>query len=252
MPEAEGKNSKGFVWTEERIRLMQDAAEYAPWYEALAITAAKYLPINASLCDAGCGLGYLSLALVAHCASVTAADISKEALDVLRTNITKRNIPNIRVYEGDVLDLPENERFDGMVFCFFGTTEQILKTARAHCDDTVVMIKKAWRNHRFTVEKIPPRTFTYEQTCSELDAPGIPYRTETVTLDMGQPFRSLADARTFFQTYNRSENPAPLTDAELAARLVATGDTTFPYYLKAEGTVGFIAVRVSDIPQSAC
>lgn len=51
-----------FIWNEDMIRFLRDASEHSDYHHLLAEYLAKRLPENAHVCDAGCGLGYLSLA----------------------------------------------------------------------------------------------------------------------------------------------------------------------------------------------
>lgn len=73
-----------FVWTPDMIRFMQAANERNDYHARLAAILAPKLSNCRTLCDAGCGLGALSAALSPYFASITAADVSGEALDVLR------------------------------------------------------------------------------------------------------------------------------------------------------------------------
>ena len=76
-------------WTQEAIRFRMDAAERVGFDETIAAQILPHLPPNAHVCDAGCGLGYLSLALSRGCASVTAVDTSAAALAALRENAAR-------------------------------------------------------------------------------------------------------------------------------------------------------------------
>ncbi len=53
-----------FAWTPERVRFMANADAHTDYYQKLARWLAPWLPKNGHVCDAGCGLGSLSLALL--------------------------------------------------------------------------------------------------------------------------------------------------------------------------------------------
>ena len=55
-----------FAWTPERVRFMANADAHTDYYQKLARWLAPWLPKNGHVCDAGCGLGSLSLALCAR------------------------------------------------------------------------------------------------------------------------------------------------------------------------------------------
>ena len=110
------------------------------------------------------------------------------------------------------------------------------------------MVKKNWQRHRFTPGEVPLERFTFQQTLQELDALEIPYRAETVLLEMGQPFRSLQDAALFFETYRHEGDDTALSQERLKSLLLSKDSSAFPYFLPAKQTLGFIKVVVSDIP----
>jgi methylase of polypeptide subunit release factors len=103
---------------------MKDASEYGDYNEKLAERIAPYLTKESRICDAGCGLGYLSLALSHYAGCVTAVDINENALDILKENLRKRRIDNINICCSDISDV-HVEPFDNMVFCFFGNIQDI-------------------------------------------------------------------------------------------------------------------------------
>ncbi len=74
----------------------------------------------------------------------------------------------------------------------------------------------------------------------------IPYATGTLTLEMGQPLRSLDEAGQFFRLYNRGDDAA-LTDEYLKARLTETGRTDFPLYLPQVRQVGCLRLAAADL-----
>jgi SAM-dependent methyltransferase len=237
-----------YVWTPDSIRFRVDAAEYTKYDDAIIAQISPHLSTDAVVCDAGCGLGYTSLALARHCARVTAVDTSAEALDVLRNSIAENKIENIEVIKGDLFSMQPKRRYDAMVFCFFGRVEETLYAAKKLCSGTVYMVKKNWRNHRFTPGEVPLKRFTFEQTLLQLDALGVPYQAETFPIEMGQPFRSLQDAMRFFETYRQEEDEEDFTLEQVKRLLYATESAKFPYFLPANRTLGLVTIRVQDIP----
>ena len=94
-----------FCWTEETIRFRRDAAEAVGYDASIAAQLKPWLPEHARLCDAGCGLGYLSLALAGSCAHVTAVDIAPAPLAVLRQQAERTHTANLTVTEGDIFTM---------------------------------------------------------------------------------------------------------------------------------------------------
>ena len=74
-------------WTEESIAFLRDAAAINRYYETIAERIAPQLPENAHICDAGCGIGELSLALKPYCHHVTAVDADELAIKTLKAHL---------------------------------------------------------------------------------------------------------------------------------------------------------------------
>lgn len=231
-----------FTWTEESAAFWADSAAYTNSYELLAQRAAAFLPPGGSVFEGGCGLGHLSLALAKGGFAVTAMDLAPLPLAHLRA-MARAEGAELTVRRGDAFRLPVGEVYDGGVFCFFGSVDEVLRWGKDHCRNRLVLFKKNWSTHRFTREAAA-RKFTYPLTLAELDALGVPYSAQVFDADMGQPFRSLADALRFFRLYDPAE---AMTEAEVRARLTETGDPAFPYFFSARRPVGMIVLRADDI-----
>ena len=52
-----------FIWTEEKILWYQEAVAYFGYDRVLADAAEPYLPREETVCDLGCGSGYLAMEL---------------------------------------------------------------------------------------------------------------------------------------------------------------------------------------------
>ena len=219
-----------FTWTEESAAFWQDSANYTRSYDLLAEHATAHLAPESTVFEGGCGLGHLSVALAKRGHAVTGMDLAPLRLRYLRRNAAREGVrPDIR--QGDV---------------FAGGVRETLSWARAHCRDRLILFKKNWDTHRFTRDAGAIRKFTYPLTLAELDELGLPYETEVFDVDMGQPFRSLADAVRFFRLYDPVE---AMTETEVLSRLTETDDPVFPFYLSAIRPVGMIVLRAEDIRQ---
>ena len=231
------------LWTPDMVRFMADAIRVNGSCAAMAAALSQVLPPGARVCDAGCGLGGLSLALAHYCGAVVAADLSAEAIRHLEAQLLP---PNVEPRRCDVLaDTPE-EPYDAMVFCFFGRTDEILSAARRQCTGTVAVLKRCGRGHRFSRGKDRPRQ-GFEELCRALKEKGIPYQSRVLKLDMGQPFRSLEDAAVFFRTHSR-DDPAELTPEALQSRLQRRDDPEFPWYFPVNEPIGLLWFQACEIP----
>ncbi len=227
-----------FQWNEEMVRFMRTASEYGDYHRRLVQRMRPALHSADHICDAGCGLGYLSLALAPYVRRVTAADRSEAALDVLRQNCAERGIRNIDILSGELQPVPLAAPYDAMVFCFFGRMEEIAAVAKAQCRGTVFVFKKNYTSHRFSVGEHPAGWDSFRAGADWLTERGVPFEAETLEPEMGQPFRSMEEARQFFRLYSRDADKAAITDEFLRGRLVETGREDFPLYLPHKRPVG--------------
>ena len=104
-------------WSPEIIRYLYTAADHSRYYQDLARQLGAFLRPEDRVCDAGCGLGLLSRALLPYCAHVTAVDRSPAAVAALRA---RGEDPKLSALTGDIRELPPRQPYDAMVFCLFG------------------------------------------------------------------------------------------------------------------------------------
>ena len=233
-------------WWPERIRFLKEASEYVGFNDILARRASAYLPQDGHICDMGCGLGYLALSLAPFCRQVTGADSEADVLEVLKENIGKRQVPNVDVLCADVFDLPSDTVFDGMVFCMFGEILENLQLIRRHCTGKAVIFRKNWSFHTFAEKQVRLDKLLLPSDLEFLKRLGIPYICNTFDIDMGQPFRSIEDAMTFFRMYSKGD-PSAITKADVRAKIAQTDDETYPYYMRVDRSLGMIVIDAKDI-----
>lgn len=234
-------------WKPERVAFLRDAAEELGFYDKIADCIAPCIAPEDSVCDAGCGLGYLSMALSRHCTKVTGIDVSAIALDAFRSGIEKNGLQDcVEALALDVFRLPEDMMFDDMVFCFFASVEQALKVGAEHCRRKLVLIKKDWESRRFTTDNEPIRRIRFHDAKESLKRMGVRFESKSVELEMGQPFRSVEDAYRFFQLYSVNPDRKAIED-----RLMRTDSEDFPLLLSARGRLGIIVIDAADIPAQA-
>ena len=232
-----------YQWGSERIRFMVDACEFGTYHQQLTKLLAPHLEGAERVCDVGCGLGYLSLELAKFVPHVTAVEVDEEAISVLRENCIAQEIGNIYALCQDAFSLDEAQQFDRMIFCVFGTVEEVLSIAEKHCTGEVLMITRNEKHHRFSHEQeaLRDRKYSFENKCYELRKRGIPFEAKEFTLEFGQPFRNLEDAAAFYSLYSKKGN---LSDEELLARLEKTDRQDFPFYLPKKSNLGFIRISM--------
>lgn len=239
-----------FIWTPDMLRFMADASEHTDYYAQLAAQLAPFLPRQGHVCDAGCGLGYLSEQLASLCRRVTAVDISPLAFACFQDRLARTPMDNITPLCGDLGALAPRKSYDAMVFCFFGGLHEILKYGRAQCCGKLLIIKKDYDLHRFSLTRQPLQHFRFCDSLTALEELNIPYEAFRTELSLGQPLRSLDDAVLFFQTYSRDERKEDITASSVLPRLQETNSSQFPYYLPQRKKMGIVVIDTADIPKT--
>ena len=181
-----------FRWTDDMVRFMRDAAGFGSYQTELAGWICSQIPQARHVCDAGCGLGFLALQLAQRYPRVTAADISEQALDIAHAQAEEKKVSNLEIVQTDLLAYAPETRFDAMVFCLFGKMPEILPMAKRCCTGRVVVIKKAFTHHRFSMSRVPLRDEVTDRAADFLRERGVRFSLETREFEMGQPLRSAA------------------------------------------------------------
>ncbi len=210
-------------WSEDTIRFMEDASVYGTYHKELADILLPYLPVCGHICDAGCGLGHLALELSKACKSVTAVDASSNAL----RGLMARELPgNLTVCHGDIF--ATEERYDAMVFCYFGKTEEILRLAETGRTGRILVVRRDCEAHSFSKTTVLRKEHSINFLKQSLEDRNIPYECRNISLELGQPFRDIKDAMDFFQLYNKSDKP--ISESDLEGKLRPTEKSPFTLY----------------------
>ena len=239
-----------FEWDPDKIRFRIDSVQRSTFHQQIArVLAGKYdNPSTVSLCDAGCGLGFLSLALSEHFKQITSIDISPLALSVLQRETASRGIRNINILQEDLLYDPAvvPGLYDGMVFSFFGNVSEIQQIAAPRCHNRIFILKKNDHHHRFSVSHALREHDSMAWALADLRERGLRFTKEDMSIEDGQPLRSLKDADLFFRLYARGEDKNLITRDYIRSLLQETGDDEFPYYYQRACTFSILTVDMSS------
>ncbi|MEG1585084.1 MAG: class I SAM-dependent methyltransferase, partial [Anaerovorax sp.] len=201
----EGGKMKGFFWNYDSIGWYRRASEYGDFHERLAELLFSDIDPCESICDMGCGLGYLALELAEHVKHVTAVDIDSAPLLVLRENIRLQNRRNIQVLESDCAALPVGEIWDTMILCFFGriTEKGNLERYLAHCSRRLMFVVSNGCGSNFSSSAVKrPGRERVPEVEHFLQEKGIAYTLKTGELEFGQPMDSVEEAERFTEHYS--------------------------------------------------
>ena len=120
-------------WYSDMVRFMTDSSEYGDYYQQLAAKLQPWLSKDTHICDAGSGLGYLSLALAPYVRQVTAVERHPDAAAVLERNCVQKGIVNVRSRCGAVETTIPSEKYDAMaVFIYEDRTVRLTEGAEEY------------------------------------------------------------------------------------------------------------------------
>ncbi|MBR2423024.1 MAG: methyltransferase domain-containing protein [Oscillospiraceae bacterium] len=237
-------------WEKDMVLFMRHASEYSDYYQKLTEKMLPWLSQDSHICDAGSGLGYLSLALAPYVKQVTAVERNPNAAAVLTENCHTLGISNINACCSSIAEINPGKNYHAMVFCFFGQRREILQLAKRQCSGDVFVFTRNYDRHRFSAGTHRTSYEGYPQFADDLDLLGIPANKETFTLEFGQPFRNPEEAHRFFRVYSKDKNKDVLTDDFVRSQLIDTGRKDFPLYLPHQKHIGFLHFSAKDIPET--
>ena len=135
------------LWEQDMIEFMGRASEYSDYNRRLTEKMLPWLHGDTHICDAGSGLGYLSLALSPHVGRVTAVERNPDAAAVLTENCRRLGISNVISRCSAIAEVPPETPYDAMVFCFFGGIREILMLAKTQCRGDVFVFTRNYDTH---------------------------------------------------------------------------------------------------------
>ncbi len=219
-------------WSTEKIAWYADACEYSgnDRNQKLAEAILEVLPPRPHVCDIGCGIGAVSLALAERAIKITAVDINDDAVNYLQKAALLRGYENIETFVGDFRELaPPSPKADCAVLCMLGGKGYIEET-KLWADGKVVVITNPSDSHSFSSKpKIREKQNVEKLRCYLLEN-AYSFTERIVSTSNGQPLRNSEDAVRFISSYDSQKTRQDIIKM-LNERLEETGRTDFPLYL---------------------
>ncbi len=229
-------------WNESSARWYEQASAYTRYHEKLTEHIAPYLSPQASCCELACGTGALARHLAPLTASYTANDIDPQAVAFCRGIQSGHPLPNLEFLEGDWQKVFAGRSFDTVIFSYFGAvirdwealkkiaSHQVIAVVPRYDKEEIRQKKQAFSDRsRFrqaalqNVRENRPasdraneteksggekkkRPFeTMEAIVGFLSEKGVSFETIPLTLEFGQPCRTLEEAEEYVKYYYRFE-----------------------------------------------
>ncbi len=232
-------------WTPEMIRFMREAAKYGDYNRQLAEHILPHLRACDHICDAGCGLGYLSIELSDHVRHITALDKNSDAIRELNSDIERLNIRNIDAVCADLHDQCADVPFDAMIFCLFGAMQEILSCAVRLCRGKLIVLQ------RRSADELWPESYGRRSAmfgCSaQLTARGVPFVREEFSIPLNQPFRDIRHAREFLSMYPADRECADMTDDQILQLIRPIRHPEYRYELPVNRNLEMYVLNAKDV-----
>lgn len=232
------------MWTDEMIKFLVDASEYSQYNQILAQLIKEKIIQNSTICDFGCGLGYLSLELSDFVKEVTAIDINKEITDHLIEISDKKNLT---VINQDIEKLDIKDKFDYALFNYYGRIKDILRLGKKYAEKKIIIVTRDSEESAFSIDGNSKRKY-HSYILEFLNQNNIKYKISHHEIEFGQPFRDVEDAIVFFDLYKKPES-LPVTKEDILNKLVIINEDGFKYYYPHKKKLAIILIDVGDISE---
>lgn len=178
-----------------------------------------------------------SMATLGH--TVHAVDRSADAVAYADRHSGEAGAECVSVCQGDYFQVAaESDPYDRMVFCLSARVGDAFAAAQMNGSKTLTVINKVSGCSGADGDpsnRLPrPVVGDVGRTLDALDARGIVCDAHEMTLEFGQPFRTLEDAVRYFSLFRTRSFPHGVTKRELAAILEPFDGRGFAYYLPVE------------------
>ncbi|MDO5018605.1 MAG: class I SAM-dependent methyltransferase [Lagierella massiliensis] len=235
-----------FFWKPELINFMKDASEYGEYNKIIVDEIKDWIHPNYNICEAGCGLGYLSLELRNFVNSVTAVDINEEVLEILKKNCIKEKVSNIRIENCDTRkSLPKtsfDKSYDALVSCMYGGVENAVKIAKREGISRVISVVSTTGRHSLS-RKTEEKPSKFEVGIEYLNKVGLKYECKTKSIEFGQPLRSQRDAEIFLTMYG-GESTGPISKSYIDSKVRINNSKEYPLYIPIQRERGFFYIEL--------
>ena len=204
-----------FIWDEENIRWLEDAAAASNYYRNLAKKIVPYLKNTDKICEIGCGLGHLACAVATEVNQVTAIDIDHLAIAQLKEKISCGNIKNLAPVQANWLDFSLNneiaaEKYDVVLLSYINVFKENWQDLRSLSKKLVIAILA---NCASGIELVNDQQKITREKRKEKIADIIPWLRENklsyefidCELEYGQPLASLEDAESYLARYYKAD-----------------------------------------------
>lgn len=218
------KKGKLTRWSAESALWYEKASEYTGYHDKIwQLISSSFRP-EFTVCELACGTGTLARKIAPHVMHVTINDVDFDALIHCRQIIVEEDIKNMSIMQGDWKKECVGE-YDIILFSYFSAIVGDWDKLSERCHQKIIAILPTNQllARRGETQDVRDRTKnypevseessdlksihdvskreTYEDVCHFLDERHIPYEAIPLTIDFGQPFSDLEEAKKYIKYY---------------------------------------------------
>ena len=189
-------------WTEKSTLWYKHAAEYTGYYRVIYDEISPHIHEKDSVCDIGCGLGYLSVEMAKKARMVTASDFEERPLLDLEERKKQVNITNLEILQSDWAEICDKPQWDIVVSSFFKSNLADISKLLGFCRKRLILVVSNGSENSF----LPwGRSRHFEKKADSLKGglveKNIPFIYRDLTVQFGQPLFSQEEIVEFIKHY---------------------------------------------------
>jgi hypothetical protein len=229
-----------FEWNKQSIEWFLDASIYTEFHKELGQHIIPFLDPEDSICDFGCGLGRLDLELLPHVSRITAIDIDRQVINMLRQASNVLGYRNLYPLWGDSYSICD--KHDVGIMSFFGKSGHDMLHYRNMCNKKLIRIVNVQNSSNLYPQKYrTTRKDTVSIVKNELISRNLIFDFVETSIEFGQPLRSQNIAKKFILSH-APQAPIHEVKSFLAEHAILTGREDFPIYIPNSKKVGIFVI----------
>ncbi|MBR5228564.1 MAG: methyltransferase domain-containing protein [Firmicutes bacterium] len=217
-------------WTEKRIEWYQRAVAWNRFDRVLADHICRFINEGETVCDMGCGTGYVAMELARRGYETTAFDMNEVTMAYLRQEVPARGLQDkLSLIEGSWDDLDVEGMWDNVVMVFAGHMDKELEKFIRFCRKRLIVIIRESRKSHVQASGITPQIHTKPADIEKV-LRCRRYEMVPVVTEFGQPLESMEEAVEYLKTFGAD------TESEKSAlkNIIRCFDSEYTYFLPNE------------------
>ena len=251
------------VKTEERYRMQikwnmkttewfHRASDYTGFHDRLAEILEVFIGEGKSMIDLGCGAGLIDFKLAKKMDYITCVDREEMVIYMLRDEISHKGLSNIQAILADINNLlktqsipDEDKLWDIGLMLFVNAQSFPVKELLKLVKDRLLIVERGGCINNPYVGERAQKEHSLLPVINYLFHEGIRAHVTDYTLEYGQPFVSLKEAKEYVEFYHKNSCNESI-EHYLHNNIVTTDRVPYRYYLPYKKHFGVFEIKKSE------